>query len=440
MKIKNLKVSKILKTLILTGAVLTLCNNMEAEAVTVKNEASKLNIRYSASADSERIGYMPNGDKATQIGVYDNKWDLIIYKDKIGFVCSDYLTVSDNTAPEYLVNFTDNQVITTSDVNLRLGPDSINYDSIDSIPEGTIVESIGYTNDGYYFLVKYDGKIGFISMEHSRPATKEDIDKINEVKVKVGDVVYTTTEVRLRKGPSTNYDKITTIPEDSGLVIMAIEGGWYQVNYNGQVGYLYSKYTSINKENKYRDDFISVVSANEKLNVRTAPSENGLSIYMLDKHEVCEVLGEENGWYYVRVNGMTGYINKKYTSKISDTAVVIDISEQTLTLYKNSSILLETDVVTGTVGKFDTPTGKYEINKKRQDTRLTSKKYNYDCPVDYWMPFNGGVGLHDASWRGSFGGEIYKKNGSHGCVNIPPKYADDVYNNVSVGTKVLVHK
>ena len=76
---------------------------------------------------------------------------------------------------------------------------------------------------------------------------------------------------------------------------------------------------------------------------------------------------------------------------------------------------------------------KYQINKKRQDTRLTSKRYNYDCPVDYWMPFNGGVGLHDADWRGSFGGEIYKKNGSHGCVNIPPKYADDVYNNVSVG-------
>ena len=50
--------------------------------------------------------------------------------------------------------------------------------------------------------------------------------------------------------------------------------------------------------------------------------------------------------------------------------------------------------------------------------------------MKYWMPFNGGIGLHDASWRSKFGGEIYKNSGSHGCVNLPRSVAETIYNNI----------
>ena len=53
----------------------------------------------------------------------------------------------------------------------------------------------------------------------------------------------------------------------------------------------------------------------------------------------------------------------------------------------------------------------------------------YSTPVTYWMPFNGGIGLHDATWRSSFGGNIYKTNGSHGCVNLPYNMAKIIYEN-----------
>ena len=49
------------------------------------------------------------------------------------------------------------------------------------------------------------------------------------------------------------------------------------------------------------------------------------------------------------------------------------------------------------------------------------------------MPFNGNVGMHDASWRSSFGADIYLRNGSHGCVNLPPKKAEAVYQYVEKG-------
>ena len=62
----------------------------------------------------------------------------------------------------------------------------------------------------------------------------------------------------------------------------------------------------------------------------------------------------------------------------------------------------------------------------------------YESDVKYWMAFYEGQGLHDASWRSSFGGNIYKHNGSHGCVNIPLDKAEALYDMVEVGTPVVM--
>jgi lipoprotein-anchoring transpeptidase ErfK/SrfK len=53
------------------------------------------------------------------------------------------------------------------------------------------------------------------------------------------------------------------------------------------------------------------------------------------------------------------------------------------------------------------------------------------------MPIKGSVGIHDADWRSSFGGEIYKTNGSHGCINTPPKMMAELYEMVEIGTPVI---
>ena len=62
----------------------------------------------------------------------------------------------------------------------------------------------------------------------------------------------------------------------------------------------------------------------------------------------------------------------------------------------------------------------------------------YESFVNYWMPFNGGVGMHDATWRSSFGGQIYLRGGSHGCINLPVSAAKTIYENIEVGDAVLV--
>ena len=49
------------------------------------------------------------------------------------------------------------------------------------------------------------------------------------------------------------------------------------------------------------------------------------------------------------------------------------------------------------------------------------------------MTFNGGIGIHDASWRSEFGGKIYKTGGSHGCINSPDYLAKAIFDNIEAG-------
>ena len=94
-----------------------------------------------------------------------------------------------------------------------------------------------------------------------------------------------------------------------------------------------------------------------------------------------------------------------------------------------------------------TPTGEFAIQTKATNTVLTGAdtdkdgKPDYESFVNYWMPFlNYDYGLHDATWRDEFGGDIYTYWGSHGCVNLPLEKAEQLFNLVKVGDPVIVHE
>lgn len=118
--------------------------------------------------------------------------------------------------------------------------------------------------------------------------------------------------------------------------------------------------------------------------------------------------------------------------------VEVNLSDQRLWVYRNGEMMVTTPLVSGNVStrKWTDP-GVFTIYERETDCTLAGA--NYVSYVDYWMAFNGPIGLHDASWRSEFGGSIYKYNGSHGCVNLPPAAAKQVYDVVYVGMKVIVY-
>ena len=121
-----------------------------------------------------------------------------------------------------------------------------------------------------------------------------------------------------------------------------------------------------------------------------------------------------------------------------DTYAEVDLSGQHVFVVKDGKVVFDTACVTGNKSQgHATPAGTYGITYKQRNATLRGE--NYETPVSYWMPFNGGIGFHDAYWRSRFGGTLYRTGGSHGCVNLPPSSAKKIYSLVEQGTPVICY-
>ena len=142
---------------------------------------------------------------------------------------------------------------------------------------------------------------------------------------------------------------------------------------------------------------------------------------------------------------VTRDLNYQYTAAshtgndYGNSYVEINLTAQHLYLYKNGSLVIDSEFVSGNPSKGNaTHTGVFGVTYTEKNATL--KGQNYATPVSFWMPFNGNEGMHDATWRSSFGGSIYKRNGSHGCVNLPYSVAQTIFENVSAGFPVFVYE
>ena len=125
------------------------------------------------------------------------------------------------------------------------------------------------------------------------------------------------------------------------------------------------------------------------------------------------------------------------------TYVEVDLSLQRLFYYQDGQQLMTCPFVSGNISQnYGTVTGAFQIAYTAMDVTLKGgnkkDKTYYESHVDYWMPFYADYGLHDADWRSEFGGTIYRTGGSHGCVNMPPASAGQLYSLISAGTPVIV--
>lgn len=339
---------------------------------------TEVNIRSSNTTSSLRIGSLQINESAVRLLSCENGWDLIKQNDLIGYVNSSYLYYSDE-----------------------------------------IVET------EYKHMPK-------------------------------NDIVLTKSELNFRVAPSTNSKQILRFPQNTELQVVAeVDNGWLLVRVDGVLGYVHGDYTESlfdKAREQYPDFYLNDLSVKKivycsasDLNIRNGNGTNFDRLGSLSTYESVRVLGEYDNWYFIMTNNYEfGFVNKDYTKELNDLFVIVDLSEQKLYLYNNNVLCYDTPVTTG---KDSTPSdiGLFRIYNKETDKYLIgidekTGAEEYRSFVNYWMPYNGGEGLHDATWRGVFGTPYYTTNGSHGCINMPLAITDEIYNTVSIGTKVLVHK
>ena len=132
-------------------------------------------------------------------------------------------------------------------------------------------------------------------------------------------------------------------------------------------------------------------------------------------------------------------IYKIQMQDISDSYVEISLNDQHVYVYINGVLSNETSCVTGTANtNRATPPGIYYISERINGKYLRGP--GYVTWVNKWMRLtNSGIGLHDAVWRGKFGGNIYTYDGSHGCINLPMDFASWLFDNSFVGMPVFIY-
>jgi hypothetical protein len=209
----------------------------------------------------------------------------------------------------------------------------------------------------------------------------------------------------------------------------------YQVEYDAShikefVDYIGKTYNSFGRVRTFKTSYGKVIKV-----------KGGDYGWWLNRPKEVEEVTElvQNGSKIIREPAYFQTAQQYGEDDIGDTYVEINLTAQHLFFYKDGKLILQTDFVSGNVSKdYATPVGTYPVQYKENDAVLVGE--DYETPVKYWMPFNRNIGMHDASWRSKFGGDIYLTNGSHGCINMPPKAAKKMFQNIRRGVAVVVYE
>lgn len=130
---------------------------------------------------------------------------------------------------------------------------------------------------------------------------------------------------------------------------------------------------------------------------------------------------------------------------LGNTYIEVDLTNQHMYYYQDGGIIFDSDIVSGDMTYADrvTPPGIFTLYWKKSPDVLKGQidpatgKPEYEQPVDYWMPFNGGIGFHDAAWQPYFGGDRFYGGGSHGCINMPPYNAAILYDLIQYDVPIV---
>ena len=293
---------------------------------------SALNMRSGPGSNYGVIGTLRNNDKVEIIKEVDG-WYEIKFNGKVGYVSSQYIKVVDNESneekpvepekPSVSVN-KQGVVKVNSALNMRSGPGS-NYGVIGTLRNNDKVEIIKEV-DGWY-EIKFNGKVGYVSSQYIKVVDNESNEEKPvepekpSVSVNKQGVVKVNSALNMRSGPGSNYGVIGTLRNNDKVEIIKEVDGWYEIRFNGKVGYVSKSYiTIVNEEaNNGTESVIkegTVYGVSTNLNVRTGPGTSYQVVGYLLSGDKVKILGEENGWYKVQFNASTGskngYVSKDY--------------------------------------------------------------------------------------------------------------------------------
>lgn len=220
---------------------------------------SSLRVRTGPSTSHTTVGSVTKGQVVQVVGEVQD-WFKINYAGQTAYVSKDYVTKggsSDNATQGNNQNNNQNNnvtvqtggtyVVNATSLRVRTGPATY-HSVIGGVLNGTTLNVIG--SEGSWFKVNYQGKTGYVSSEFTKfvkggtttPEQPKQPEKPNQGAI--GDYYINASALNVRSGEGTNYRIIGALPQGQKVQVISENSGWSKINYNGQTGYIGTRYLS----------------------------------------------------------------------------------------------------------------------------------------------------------------------------------------------------
>ncbi len=149
-------------------------------------------------------------------------------------------------------------------------------------------------------------------------------------------MVVNDTYVNLRSGPSQDTDLLGSYQNGEWLTVKGQSGNWFYVQgSDGKTGYVSMTYTSKGPQTPEAVAIVNNPNTSSFLNFRQSPSYDAKVLDILYNGVPCRVISRENGWVYVNVDGIFGYLRNEFLrtqSMLASDSVATVTTSSTLNL------------------------------------------------------------------------------------------------------------
>ena len=262
--------------------------------------ARSLNLRAAPSTGARVIASYPSG---TWVQVLEtaNGWHKVRAEGTVGYMSARYVKLDEIT------KVTDAQVSGAGGyINLRFSA-SLNAGVLATFPNGTRVKILSRA-DGFY-RVQVGSLTGYMA---------DHLIRLDSINVSTYAVITTANggRLNLRSAPSTSAGVLQSFSPGTGVEVLEKGAAWHKVRVRGVIGYMMAQHVTLGGAGvSLPTGGTGVVKnprATQVLNLREAASLHARVLACYRSGKRVEILGATGDWYRVRVDGMTGYMMKKY--------------------------------------------------------------------------------------------------------------------------------
>ena len=352
----------------------------------VINVETNLRIRKKASINSEIIGYLKEG-QAFDVLAKDGSWYKIKAGKSEGYIHKDYakVTLNDDNKSNKVDKVTKQGVVVniTSELRVRKGA-STSSETIGYLKNGSKLDII--EKSGKWYKIKYKNGHGYVHEDYVKVTSNNSSSNSNNSNSSnhnsnnnnssnnssvnkyegTGKVINVTSNLRVRKGPGTQYGVVGYLLPGENFDVNGKDGKWYKIKKGSISGYIHEDYVKFYPKNNSNSkpeikpdnkpeakpevkpeskpelkERYGKVKVNSELRIREKPSTSSKIIGNLRNGEIVEILGEENGFYKIKDSSVTGYSSKEYIKEVSKDDIQNQKPNEKNVIYTNYNMSMD---------------------------------------------------------------------------------------------------